>query len=118
MTDLTTKKTYIGKDRDTIRDELLRILQVEYPDLYNDVSASSVGQMLVDLFASVGESLAYYTDRQFDAQFLDTVDLLRDAERLSRNVGYKPGPAASASVDVILQCKTDPAPLHGTIYPR
>lgn len=91
---------YAGLDFDSFEDEILARLQVNFASVYNDFAVSSIGIMLVDLFAYGLDTLAFYLDRRATDNFLSTCRTRKSAARAARQLGYKMGSAVASSVDV------------------
>lgn len=106
---------YASKDFPSYFDGLLARLKDEYGDIYNDYASSSLGVMFVNVAAYALSQLAWYLDRQASDTYLSTTRTLGAATRLALQVGYKPKPAASASVDLTL---TFAATAGDAIIPR
>ena len=58
-------RTFLSKDFEAFRSELIQHARIFFPDKIQDFSESSVGGLLVDMAATVGDSLSYYLDHQF-----------------------------------------------------
>ncbi len=101
--DPLTRTQYVGKDFDTIFDDLVARAKTEFADTFNDFAESSPGVMFMDLVAYATGSLAWYMDRQATEVYLDTVRFRVNAARISRMLGYKPARAASASTDLSVE---------------
>lgn len=86
---ISRNQTYLNRDFNSIREDLINILKVYYPDQYQDFNAVSVGMSLVDLMAYVGDLLSYHTDKRFNEMFLETAQEKTSLYRLARNLGYK-----------------------------
>jgi hypothetical protein len=82
-------QTYLNRDFESIRQDLINILKVYYPDQYQDFNAVSVGMSLVDLMAYVSDILSYHTDKKFNEMFLESASEKTSLYRLARNLGYK-----------------------------
>jgi hypothetical protein len=95
-----TRVRYAGLDFDTHEDEILARLQVKFAAVFNDFAVSSLGIMLVDIFSFGLDTISFYLDRRATDNFLITSRTLASATRLSRQLGYKPGPASASSVDI------------------
>jgi hypothetical protein len=89
---------YAGLDFDSYEDEILARLQITYAASYNDFVVSSLGIMLVDLFAFGLDTLAFYLDRRATDNFLSTARTRKSVARAARQIGYKMGPAVASSV--------------------
>lgn len=81
---------YINRDFSSIKQDLLEFVKLTYPTQYNDFSESSVGLMLLELNAYVGDVLSYHLDKRYNEMFLETAQQRSSLFRLSRNLGYKP----------------------------
>lgn len=90
MANLGTKQSYINRDFNSIRAELVDLLRVYYPDQYQDFNVTSAGMSMVDLLAYVSDTLSYNTDKKFNELFLDGVTEREAVFRLAKTLGYKP----------------------------
>lgn len=91
---------YSGADFATHSDEIMARLQVKFATAFNDFSASSLGIMLIDVFAFGLDTLSFYLDRRATDNFLSTARTRRSAARAARQLGYKPSGATASSVDI------------------
>lgn len=82
-----------------LRDELYGYIQQYYPEVLSDFSDSSVGSLLVDLCAGVGDSLSFHTDRLFQETQLQNAQQRKSLLAIAATLGLKlPGKKASATV--------------------
>jgi len=88
---------YINKDYDAIRQELLaRIPQLT--DRWTDFNASDLGIVLLELFAGVGDMLAYYLDAQAAECYLPTARRRQSIIDLCALIDYRlHGPVAATT---------------------
>lgn len=91
---------YSGLDFSTYEDEIIARLQVRFAATYNDFVASSLGIMLIDVFAFGLDTLAFYLDRRATDNFLVTGRTRKSVARAARQLGYKMGAAVASSVDL------------------
>ena len=49
---------YLNRDFDSLKTDLATYVQTYYPDQYNDFAESSIGMMLLELNAYVGDILS------------------------------------------------------------
>jgi hypothetical protein len=94
------QRNYLARDFEGFRSELLKYAKLYFPDQIQDFSEASVGGMLVDLVAYVGDSTAFYMDHQFNEMGLDTAVERRNVERLVRLAGVKIRGASPAYADI------------------
>jgi hypothetical protein len=97
---LKRQRNYLSKDFDSIRSDLIEYAKVYFPDKIQDFSEASVGGMLLDFTAFVGDLTAFYLDHQFNELGLDTAVERRNVERLIRLSGVKIRGASPAYCDV------------------
>lgn len=90
MSSSRTNIKYINRDFDSIKQDLLSYVKLVYPDTYNDFSEASVGMMLLELNAYVGDVLSYHLDKRYNEMFLRTAEQRESLFRLAKNLGYKP----------------------------
>jgi len=92
--------SYGALDFNTIEDDLLWQLQVQFAAVYNDFSTSSLGIMLIDIVSFGLDTLSFYLDRRATDLYLATARTRKSVARLCRQLGYKMGGAVSASADL------------------
>jgi len=86
---ISKNQTYLNRDFESIREDLMNLLKVYYPEQYQDFNAVSIGMSLVDLMAYVSDLLSYHTDKRFNEMFLETANEKTSLYRLAKNLGYK-----------------------------
>jgi hypothetical protein len=91
---------YSGEDFQTHLDDLRARIQVSYGSVYNDFAASSLGMMLLDSTAFGLDTLSFYLSRRATDSYLSTARTRKSISRLTRQLGYKMGPAVSSTVDL------------------
>jgi hypothetical protein len=94
------QRNYLSKDFEDLRADLLRYSATFFPDKIKDFSEASLGGMLLDIAASVGDTMSYYLDHQFnELSWSDAVELV-NIERHLRDAGVKITGASPATVDL------------------
>lgn len=81
--------SYLNKDFDSFRSELVRYANTYYSDKITDFTDNGLGGLLVDMAAYVGDSLAYYLDHQFNELNIETAVENKNVQKLIRNAGVK-----------------------------
>ena len=90
---------YLNRAFETLKEDLKSYVKLYYPNEYNDFSESSVGMMLLELNAYVGDILSYHVDTKFDEVFLDSAVNRDSVIRIAKNLGYNPrGRSPSATL--------------------
>lgn len=92
---------YTTKDFDALRTRLFQLIRSVFPE-WTDDSVANFGNLLVELFAFVGDVLLYYMDNQARESRVVTARLRKSLIGLAKLVGYKPAGATAATVDVVL----------------
>ena len=70
-----------------------------YPDIFNDFNDASVGMMLLELNAAVGDMLSFNTDRMFQETQIDYAEQRSSVLSLARTFGLKiPGKRPSITI--------------------
>ena len=96
---------YLNRDFNSLKEDLVNYTKIYYPNQYNDFSESSVGMMLLELNAYVGDILSFHLDKNFNELWIDSAKNRDSVFRISKNLGYKPNgkkPAVTL-VDVTIE---------------
>jgi hypothetical protein len=83
-----------------IKNELINFINQNYPEVISDFSDSSVGSMLLDLNAAVGDNLSFNIDRSFQETQLEYAQQRRSILQIAKTNGLNITPR-SASVSVV-----------------
>src|SRR5581483_5595249 len=59
------QRKFLAKDFDALRNNLLEYAKLYYPDRLRDFSDNSLGGLLLDMAAYVGDNMSFYLDHQF-----------------------------------------------------
>ncbi len=95
-----TQRNYLAKDFDSFRAELLAHARLYFPDKIQDFSEASMGGLLLDMAAYVGDSMSFYLDHQFNELNWSTAVEQRNVQKHLRQAGVKIQGAAPSHVDV------------------
>jgi hypothetical protein len=93
-------RTFLAKDFESFRAELLTYARVYFPDKIKDFSEASMGGLFLDMAAYVGDSLSYYLDHQFTELNPLTAVERKNILRHLRMVGVEVVGSAPSSVYV------------------
>jgi len=100
-TDTTTNVIKYGsRTFGEIRADLIAYIRQAYPEVLSDFTDSSVGAMLIDLNAGVGNNLAVNTDRAFQETQLEYAQQRISLLNIAKNLGFNI-PARRPSVTVV-----------------
>ena len=90
---------YTSRNFADIRAELIDMVRKYYPDIFNDFNDASVGMMLLELNAAVGDMLSVNTDRMYQETQIDYAQEKKSIMSLARTFGLKiPGKRPSVTI--------------------
>jgi hypothetical protein len=109
-------RSFLAKDFESLRQDLVQNARIFFPNQIQDFSEPSVAGMLVDLMASVGDSLSFYLDHQF--RELDPMLAVEPVNIIThlRNAGVKIFGAAASLVDLTFTMTVPSKLQNGTSY--
>lgn len=90
---------YSARDFVAVRSELVNFIKQYYPDLMGEFNDASIGMMLLELNAAVGDQLSYNTDRMFQETQLDYAQERRNILAQAKTLGLRvPGKKPSITI--------------------
>jgi hypothetical protein len=90
---------YNSRNFADIRTDLVNMVRQYYPDIFNDFNDASVGMMLLELNAAVGDMLSLNTDRMFQETQIDYAKERKSVLSMARTFGLKiPGKRPSITI--------------------
>lgn len=92
-----TNRSYLAKDFESLRQDLITQAKIFFPDKIKDFSEPSLAGLLVDIAASVGDTMSFYLDHQFrELDPFSAVEMVNIETHL-KNAGIKITGASPAS---------------------
>lgn len=70
------------------REDLKSYIEQYYPDVLNDFNDSSIGSVLIDINAGIGNDLSINTDRAFQETQLDNAQQRESLFEIAKNLGF------------------------------
>jgi len=99
MANLEKKINYNARNFDQVRTELINFVREYYPDVFSDFNDASVGMMLLELNAAVGDMLSFNTDRAFNETQINYAQERASLLELARTFGLNvPGNRPSITI--------------------
>jgi len=96
---MANKVKYYARNFQDIRTELVNYVKQYYPDTMSDFNDASIGMMLLEMNAAVGDMLSHHTDRMFQETMIDFAQERRSLLALARTFGLKvPGKRPSVTI--------------------
>jgi len=109
------QRTYLAKDFNSFRSELLNHARIYFPDKIQDFTEASLGGLLLDMASFVGDSMSFYLDHQFNELNWSTAIETKNVQKHLRNAGVKVRGAAPSVANVTFYFEL-PAELVGDEY--
>lgn len=88
------------KDFDALRGRLIALVRSVFPD-WSDFAVASFGNVLIELYAFVGDVVTYYLDNQARESRLVTATQRKNVIALAQMLGYRLHGARAATAEVI-----------------
>lgn len=95
---LATNLDYTNKDQDAIERRLRSLIEVAFPN-WSEHAKANFGNILVGLFAHVGDQHSYYVDKFARESRISVAQLRRSLLGLVKLINYSPQGASAATVD-------------------
>jgi hypothetical protein len=99
-TTTTNPVQYGNRTFSQVKEDLISLIRQQYPEVLTDFTDSSVGSMLIDINAGVGNNLAINTDRAFQETQLEYAQQRNSILNIAKNMGFNI-PARRPSVTVV-----------------
>lgn len=117
---LQRKRSYLARDFQGFRADLLEHARAHFSDKIQDFSESSMGGLFLDMAAYVGDNMSFYLDHQFRELSPETVTEGKNLEAMIKNAGLRITGNAPASVYVEfdIEVATEPDQITGKSIPK
>ena len=99
---------YTDKDFDALRERLIALLQSVFPE-WSDFSVASFGNILLEMYAFVGDVITYYLDAQARESRLATATQRKNVIALARMLGFRLQGARAAKATVQFSLQAPPS---------
>lgn len=111
------QRRYLNKEFDAFRQDLVEYARTYYGDKIVDLSEASMGGLLMDMPAYIGDSLSFYLDHQFSELDPETAVETVNIERQLRRAGVDIVGAAPAVVTLSLFIEVPASTVNGVMRP-
>jgi len=96
---MVKKINYNARNFSDVRQQLIEFIKKYYPDTFSDFNDASVGMMLLELNAAVGDMLSFQTDRLFNETQINYAQEKSSLLELARTFGLNvPGKRPSLTI--------------------
>jgi len=101
-TNRTKDISYMSKDFDSIKSDLIAYVKRYFPNEFQDFNDASGGMAILDLMAYVGDVLSYNIDKQVNETFINRAIETKNIINLAQAYGYKPRKTTPAITNLSL----------------
>lgn len=108
---------YINKDFSGFKKALIDYAKNYFPDIYNDFTEASPGNMLIEMASYVGDVLSFYIDKQTQENLLLFAQDKQNLISLAYSLGYRPKVTSTAIVDLDVFQQIPAFVSEGVSYP-
>jgi hypothetical protein len=81
---------YINKDFSSFKQSLIDYAKSYFPEIYNDFTEATPGNMFIEMASYVGDVLSFYVDKQVQENFLLFAQDKQNLISLAYALGYRP----------------------------
>ena len=113
-----TNRNYLAKDFQSFRNELYAHAKLFFSDKIQDFTEPSLGGLLLDMAAYVGDTMSFYLDHQFNELNWSTAVENRNIKKHLRNAGVKARGANPSVVYVKLYVEVPAEEVNGETIPK
>ena len=110
-------RTYLSKDYSSFKSDLLTYAKTFFPEKIQDFSDASMGGLLLDMAAAVGDNLSFYLDHQFRETIWSDAVEIKNIEKMIINSGIKITGASPSVVNVSFYIEVPAVNIGGTMKP-
>ncbi|MBN1772099.1 MAG: t4-like baseplate wedge, partial [Deltaproteobacteria bacterium] len=114
MTQATRTTDFTDKDFDSLRLRLQNLVRSVFPE-WTDFGVANFGNLLLELYAFVGDVLVFYQDNQARESRIATATQRKNLIALAKLLGFRPAGARAATAEVAFSLAAPPAapvPIH------
>ena len=90
--------SYLGKDYNQFRTNLIEFTKQYFPNTYTDFNESSPGSLFLELAAYVGDVLSFYSDNNLKESLLEQASERGNIFDIAKSLGYRANNAVPAYV--------------------
>ena len=94
--------SYVGKDFETLKQNLVDFTKTYFPNSYSDFSEASPGTIFIDQAAAIGDMLSFYQDVQLKESMLSHTTEKKNIVSIAQSMGYKPKVTSPAVCEVMV----------------
>lgn len=108
---------YINKDFTEFKSALIQYAKNYFPEIYNDFTEASPGNMLIEMASYVGDVLSFYIDKQTQENLLLFAQDKQNLISLAYSLGYRPKVTSTAIANLYVYQQIPAIISGGVSYP-
>ena len=112
---ITRNISYLSKDFNSFRNELINFTKTYFPNTYTDFSAASPGMMFMEQASYIGDVLSFYLDNQVQENFIQYSRQTSNLYNLAYMFGYTPRIVGLSNTNIEL-FQLIPSKISGSTY--
>ena len=112
------KRNYLAKDFESFRNSLYQHAKLYFSDKIQDFSEASLGGLLLDMAAFVGDTMSFYMDHQFNELNWSSAIEVKNIQKHLRNAGVKVHGATPSVVMVKVYFQIPGETVNGITTPK
>jgi hypothetical protein len=105
---------YINKDFSSFKQALIEYAKNYFPEVYNDFTEATPGNMFIEMASYVGDVLSFYVDKQTQENFLLYAQDKQNLISMAYTLGYRPKVVSTAIAELSVYQQL-PASINGGI---
>tara|TARA_Y100001970_G_scaffold294352_1_gene451285 strand:- start:7688 stop:9532 length:1845 start_codon:yes stop_codon:yes gene_type:complete len=112
------QRNYLAKDFESFRNELYKHAKLYFSNKIQDFSEASLGGLLLDMAAFVGDTMSFYLDHQFNELNWSSAIEVKNIQKHLRNAGVKVHGATPSVVMVKVYFEVPAETINGSTAPK
>jgi hypothetical protein len=112
------RRNYLAKDFESFRNQLYQHAKLYFADKIQDFSDASLGGLLLDMAAFVGDTMSFYLDHQFNELNWSTAIEVKNIQKHLRNAGVKVHGASPSVVMIKIYFEVPAETINGNTRPK
>lgn len=112
------RRNYLAKDFESFRNQLYQHAKLYFSNKIQDFSEASLGGLLLDMAAYVGDTMSFYLDHQFNELNWSTAIEVKNIQKHLRNAGVKVHGATPSVVMVKVYFEIPAVTVNGVTAPN
>jgi hypothetical protein len=112
------QRNYLAKDFESFRNSLYKHAKLHFSDKIQDFSEASLGGLLLDMAAFVGDTMSFYLDHQFNELNWSSAIEVKNIQKHLRNAGVRVHGATPSVVMVKIYFEIPAETINGITAPK